>query len=162
MLHANLGLFSLDCSEILGLGSSGDSDRDRLIKTGEMTPFGTVVKQEKDSTIQQTSKPPDTGARSEVTADSMPESTADSDKISENTDARGLKTSPECMNGENRNGFDDDDLYDAEMEEPGDHGNKDEEWLPSDQEMRSQSDTEYPVDAKEERKGNLLTKSFML
>ena len=127
-----------------------------------MTPFGTVVKQEKDSTIQQTSKPTDTGARSEVTADSRSESRADSDKINENADASALKTSPGRMNGENRNGFDDEDLYDAEMEEPGGHGDKDDEWLPSDQEMRSQSDTEYPVGVKEERKGNLLTNSFML
>lgn len=112
-----------------------------------MTPFGTVVKQERDSTSQQTV---DTEARSEVTADS--------DKTSEQADAKGLKTSPEHVNGENRNGFDDDDLYDAEMEEPGDHGNKDDEWLPSDQEIRSQSDTEYPVGVKQERKG----KSYLL
>ena len=120
-----------DCSEILGLGSSGDTNRDKLIRTGEMTPFGTVVKQEP--------------------TEEQPSVAIPAEKHKITNEAENSEGVTESVQEGSRNEFGDDDLYDPEIEEvAGSHSDRDGEWLPSDGEKSS--DAELPVHVKEERK----------
>ena len=117
-----------------------------MIKTGEMTPFGTVVKQEKEAANEGSEpRPSDTVCVAD---------TADVNKSVSNSKAREEKNSSKQSNDVSAHGFDNDDMYDAEIEEPGNHSDKDNEWLPSNQDKGSHSDEEMAVGVKEER-GNL-------
>ena len=106
-----------------------------------MTPFGTVVRQEKEAAEEEAEPKP-----SETENASLDKSASDN-KVEE-------KNSSKHTNGVSAHGFDDDDLYDAEIEEPDIHSDRDNEWLPSDRDKGSPSDEEMAVDLKEER-GNL-------
>lgn len=141
-------MYFSDCSEILGLGTSADADRDRMIRTGEMTPFGTVVKQEKETAnVQQVSQSNSSDSNIAVVSDKS---------LTRNRSVERTNAS-EQTNGVSVHGFEDDDLYDAEMEEPGKHSAKDDEWLPSNQDKESHSDDDMLIGVKAE-KGNLCLK----
>ena len=104
-----------------------------MIKTGEMTPFGTVVRQEQETTDEAPEPKPSDASKSKDISNLDKQSVADNQvKEDEHLSKQ--------TNG--AHGFDDDDLYDAEIEEPGSHSDRDNEWLPSDQDKGSHSNEE--------------------